>query len=193
MTSPPISECQDIDAVVTTEHAVHLIVKVDGDWEAARDALSAEVERRTRAATTYARGPEFAARYGKRIGVVRVQSPTAVPSIVAHLLAEQGIEVENLSITGPEDGPTCGACGRQRLTPEQAAVTDSGWACPSCLRAWNVKVQPDLLKKPRQLRIPPRLWLPLIIIVIALFAAGVYYELGRLNKMNRVIRLHVPQ
>lgn len=193
MTSPPISECQDIDALVSTEHAVHMILKVSGDWDSDRDATVAELERRIKAATAYAESPAWKTRFATRIGVVRVQSPTPAPSIVAHLLNEQGIELEDLSIKGPDDGPTCGYCGREKLPHEQAAMTDSGWACPSCLRAWNVKAQPELAKKPRQLRIPPRFIWPIVIAVMVLFAVGLFYELGHLNKMNRVIRMHVPQ
>lgn len=193
MTSSPISECQDIDALVSTEHAVHLIVKVSGDWDTGRDTVVADLERRTQAATAYAASLAFKTKFGPRIGVVRVQSPTPAPSIVEHLLNEQGIELEDLSAKAPDDGPTCGFCGREKLSSEQASMTDSGWACPSCLRAWNVKAQPELAKKPRQLRIPPRLIWPLVIFVMVVFAAGLYYELGRLNRMNRVIRMHVPQ
>lgn len=193
MMSLPISECPEIADVVTTDHAVHLIVRVSGNWERTRDETVAEVERKTRAATAYAAAPEFAARFGKRIGVVRVQTPTPAPSIVLHLLTEQGIELEDISAERPESGPTCSFCGRERLSGEQAAITDSGWACPSCLRAWNVKAQPELLKKPRQFRVPPRLLWPLVIFITALFVAGAYYELGRLNQMNRIIRQHVPE
>jgi hypothetical protein len=193
MPTPPISECPDIDEVKTTDHAAHLIVRLKGDWTTAREATTAEVEHRTRAAADYARSPAFATRYSPRIGVVRVQSAEPAPSIVSHLLSEQGIELEVLSAERPADGPSCSFCGRERLNPEQASITDSGWACPSCLRAWNVKAQPELLKKPRQLRIPPQLLWPIIIFVTLLFGIGVYYELGRLNKMNRIIRQHVPE
>ena len=183
----------DIDDAITTEHAVHLVIRVRDGWDSAREELVAEVEARTRAATAYAASPAFKQRFGTRIGVVRVQSPSPAPSIVSHLLTEQGIELEDLSAEHPADGETCVFCNRQKLRSDEGGITDSGYACPSCLRAWSVKTQPDLLRKPRSFRIPPRLFWPLLIAAIALFAFGVYYELTRLNTMNRVIRMHVPQ
>jgi hypothetical protein len=176
---------------VTTNHAVHLIVHTSGDWEKSREATTAELEKKTRAATAFAASPAFRERFGPRIGVVRVKTPTDAPSIVHTLLAEQGIELE---VTGgaPEGGETCVFCGRTHLLESQAAMTDDGCACPSCFRAWNVKLQPELVKKPRRLRLPPWLLWPLIALVAGLFFFGAYYELRRLNQMNTIIRLHMP-
>ncbi|HRI50894.1 MAG TPA: hypothetical protein PLW65_11985 [Pseudomonadota bacterium] len=209
MTSSPIPECPEIHSTVTTELGVHLILRVDKDWDADRQAAVAELERKTQAATAFAASPAFKSLYGTRIGVLRVQSPAAAPSIVAHLLSEQGIELEQLpaSAADPQgtpaesqgvpaptsaDAPGCSFCPRQHLPTEKATMTDSGWACPACFRVWTLKNQPQLLTKERRLRFPPRLILPLIIAVAVLFALGAYYELRRLNSMNRVIRQHLP-
>ena len=211
MTSSPIPECPEIHSTVTTELGVHLILRIDKDWDADRQAAVAELERKTQAATAFAASPAFKARYGTRIGVLRVQSPSAAPSIVAHLLSEQGIELELLpsaagpqsadgsasSDTGPKesaaaDAQDCSFCGRQHLPADKASITDSGWACPSCFQVWTLKTHPQLLSKPRRLRLPPRLILPLIIALAVLFALGAYYELRRLNNMNQVIRQHLP-
>lgn len=64
-------------------------------------------------------------------------------------------------------------------------MTDSGWACPSCLRAWTVKQQPELVRPPRQASIPRKLWLPLAILVAALFCIGTYLELRRLSQSRQ--------
>jgi hypothetical protein len=195
MTSPPVPECPEIQALVTTDLAVHLILRMDHDWDKDREAAVAEVEHKTQAATAFAASPAFKARFGARIGVLRVQSPTVAPSIVSHLLTEQGIELEHLGAPRPEpsDSPTCSFCGRDHLSVDQAAMTDSGWACPACFRAWTIKTQPQLLHKERRLRIPPRLVLPLILLVAVLFAGWAAYELRRLSAMNTNIRLHLPR
>jgi hypothetical protein len=192
MSASPIPECPEVDGLVTSDLAVHLLLRINGDWDAGRADTTAELERKTQAAVAFAASSAFRDRFGARIGVVRVQSAAEAPSIVAHLLTEQGIELEVLGGEAPADGPTCSFCGRERLRTEQAAMTDSGWACPSCFRAWNVKTQPQLLEKPRRLRIPPRLFWPLLGLLIALFLLGTYYELQRLNKMNLIIRQHLP-
>lgn len=192
MTAPAIPECPEIHAVVPTEHAVHLLVQVGGDWEAEREQTSAELERLTSAAAAFASSPAFRERFGSRIGVVRVQSKSAAPSVVSHLMAEQGIELEDFSAERPEGGERCHFCGREHLTVEEASLTDQGTACPSCFRAWTLQNQPQLLKKPRRFRIPPRLVLPLIALLSLLFFAGLFYEFRRLNNMNSIIRQHLP-
>ncbi len=199
MTASPIPEHPEIHALVTTVHAVHLILRVEHPWTTAREAAVAEVEKKTQAATTFAASPEFKARYGSRIGVLRVQSREPAPSIVVHLLIEQGIELEHLDAAPADsdadanaDRPSCSFCDRTRLTSEQAQMTDSGWACPACFRAWTIKNQPQLLVKPRHLRVPSRLVIPLIVLAAVLFASFLYSELRRLNSMNNVIRQHLP-
>lgn len=195
MTASPIPEHPEIHALVTTDHAVHLILLVEYSWTTAREAAVAEVERKSQVATTFAASPAFKARYGSRIGVLRVQSREPAPSIVAHLLTEQGIELEHLDAVSAEpeaDRQSCSFCDRTRLTSEQAQMTDSGWACLACFRAWTIKNQPQLLVKPRHLRVPSRLVIPLIVLAAVLFASFLYSELRRLNSMNNVIRQHLP-
>lgn len=190
--SPPVPACPEIAEVVTTDHAVHLIVAVRGDWAAEREATSAELERLIGAATAFAASPAFRERFGSRIAVIRAQSKSEPPSVVSHLMAEQGIELEDQSAPRPEGGERCHFCGREHLTEEQVSLTDEGSACPSCFRAWNVKNQPQLLEKPRRLRIPPRLVWPLVALFSLLFFAGLFYEFRRLNSMNSIIRQHMP-
>ena len=80
MTSSPITECPDVNEVKTAEHAVHLIVRMSGDWDTDREAMTADLERRTKAVAAYVASPAFVARYAPRIGVVRVQSEKPAPS-----------------------------------------------------------------------------------------------------------------
>jgi hypothetical protein len=199
--APPIPECPEIDAVVTTEIAVHLILRLHRDWEHDREATSAELERRTQAATRFAASPQFKARYGDRVGVLRVQTTSPAPSIVAHLLGEQGIELEqpepspatDAADAAAEPGSACSFCDRRQLRSDQVTMTDRGWACAACHRAWSLKSQLAVLDKPRRLRIPPRLIVPLLVCFGVLFALGCFYELRRLNSMNRMIRQHIPR
>ena len=86
MTSSPIAECPEITSLVSTDMAVHLIIHIDHDWETDRQAAVAEVERKTQAATAFAASPAFKARYGARIGVLRVQSAGVAPPSWRHLL-----------------------------------------------------------------------------------------------------------
>lgn len=201
MAPAPIPECPEIHAVVATDLAVHLILRIDLDWERQREEAVAELERKTAAATAFAASPGFKARYGARIGVLRVQCQHAPPSIVEHLLTDQGIELEHLR-PAPANPPvgepaaeaqSCSFCGRERLPPEKALMTDSGWACPACHRAWTLKTQPQLGHKPRRLRVPPRLIVPVLLVLAVVFAVFAYYELVRLNGMNQTIRQHLPR
>lgn len=196
MSQLPIPEQPEISEILVCDLAVHLILHIEGDWDGARQASTDELNRKTQVATAFARSPAFAAKFGARIGVLRVQTRHQAPSIVASLLHEQGIELEPtanaLPTTDSEPPQTCCFCARGPLSAEQAQMTDSGWACPSCLRAWTVKQQPELMRPPRQLSIPRKLWLPLAILVAALFCIGTYLELRRLNRASNIIRMHMP-
>lgn len=189
---PVRSDCPAVDGLRKSDSCVHLIVHVRGDWEQGRSQRVEEAERRTQQAQTYARSPAFRQRFESRIGVVRMQTDGPVPSIVASVLAERGIEIEDLSVPPRADGPTCSFCGRSQLTEEQAAMTDSGWGCPSCFRAWSVKNQPQLDKPPRRIHIPARVLWPLLVILGLLFLYAVGNELRYLTHMNRIIRQHIP-
>lgn len=206
MPEPPIPECPEVHAIVTTDLAVHLILRVELDWEAQREDAVAELEKKTRAATAFASSPAFKSRYGARIGVMRVQTTHPPPSIVAHLLSEQGIELEPPDLTAqaaqvaaaasaPDaaDRPSCSFCPRAGLAADRAMMTDHGWACPACFRAWTLKNEPQLGQAPRRLRIPPRFIVPLLVALAVVFAVFAYYELTRLNGMNQVIRQHMPR
>ncbi len=192
MSASAIPECTTVDALVLTDHAVHLILRVSGNWESDRDRTVADLEQRIAEVCSFATSAVFRQRFGARIGVIRVQPQFVAPSIVVHLLTEQGIELEQPDAAHPEDGPSCVECPRQHLNAEQAAMTDHGWACPACFRAWNVRSHPQMLQKPRRWRIPQRLLWPLVIFVMAFYAFVTFYKLQGLSNMNRVIRQHIP-
>lgn len=185
-------ECPELDDLRVAPGCVHLILHVRGDWESGRSERVAEAERRTAAAARWAGSASFRSHYPGRLGVVRMQTDGPVPSIVASVFSESGIEVEDLSLPAADDGPTCVSCGRNRLREEQAAMTDDGWCCPACLRAWNVRAQPSLGKPARRLYIPPRVLWPFLIILGLGFLYAVGNELRYLSHMNRIIRAHMP-
>jgi hypothetical protein len=186
------SECPELDDLRVAPGCVHLILHVRGDWEAGRGERVAEAERRTAAATRWAQSASFRSHFERRIGVLRMQTDGPVPSIVASVFAESGIEVEDLSLAPASDGPTCVSCGRSQLREEQAAMSDDGWNCPACLRAWNVRAQPSLGKPARRFFIPARVLYPLLLILGLLFIYAVGNELRYLSNMNRIIRAHMP-
>jgi hypothetical protein len=192
MTTTAPTDCPELDALQENSACVHLLIRLRGDWAAQRPALVEAMEQRTHAALAYANSAAFRQRFGDRIGVVRVQTDGAVPSVVAAVFSERGVEIEDLSAARPSDGPTCGFCGRTQLSTEQATMTDEGWSCPSCFRAWNVKAQPQLAKPPRRFFIPPQILWPLLALVALLFLVGVAIELRHLSHMNQIIRQHMP-
>ena len=49
------------------------------------------------------------------------------------------------------------------------------------------------LGEPRRLRVPPRLIVPVLLVLAVVFAVFAYYELVRLNGMNQTIRQHLPR
>lgn len=186
------SECPELDELRVSSGCVHLILHVRGDWDSGRSERVAEAERRTGAAARWAQSASFRRHYDRRIGVVRMQTDGPVPSIVASVFAENGIEIEDLSLPPASDGPTCAACGRVQLREEQAAMTDDGWNCPSCFRAWNVRAQPSLGKPARRFFIPPRVLWPMLLLLGVLFIYFVGSELRYLSHMNHIIRAHMP-
>ena len=73
-------------------------------------------------------------------------------------------------------------------------MTEEGWACPSCFRAWRIRQEPQLAKPARRWpRLPNKLVMPLALLIALLFVIWAIYELGRLNGMNSIIRQHMPQ
>lgn len=189
---PDVHDCPTLDALQPGDGCVHLIFRVRGDWEAQREACVHEAEERAAAAQAYAQSAAFRQRFPGRIGVVRMQTDEAVPSIVASVFAERGIEIEDLSAPVAEDGPRCSFCGRDKLTPDQAAMTDGGWSCPSCFRAWTLRTQPQLGRPARRIHIPPWLLWSTLVVLGLLFLYGVGNELRYLTHMNRIIRQHMP-
>lgn len=179
-------------AVRCYQHSVHLLIPLHGDWAQEHERMVAELQRRAAAATEYARTALFRRQYDGRVGVVRVQTTTPAPTIVESLLTEQGIELENVTEPSAADGPSCVFCTRQHLTPKQASMTDSGWACPACLVAWTRRQQPLERWTLRGLRLP----MPIIFVALAagalLFVMGVGYELQNLSHINQAVRAQLP-
>ena len=192
--SPPLAELPEVAAFVETDDAVHLVVRIEHDWDTSREAAVAEFERKCDAAEAYAGSAAFRARFGSRIGVVRAQSPRPAPSIVTHLLEQRGVEFEDLSAPAAEPGERCASCGRTGLRPEQAQMTDRGWACPACARAFWVRSQPRLAKPPRRLpRLPLGVYMVLIAVTAILFVLFFYRQLQLLNHTSGIIRQHMPR
>jgi hypothetical protein len=187
------SDPQDAFSVLCHEHSVHIVIPIHGDWNQRREQMVFELEQRTQQALCYAESPQFRKRYQDRVGVVRVQTESEAPTVVEGVLAERGIELENVKQQRPLDGPSCALCPRQRLHPKQAAMSECGWVCPSCLRALSLRHQPQQRRTPIELRIPTRLVLPLVAVMASLFVIGVGYELRHLSQMNQVIRAHLPK
>ncbi len=114
---------QPADAVLLTPIAVHLVFHVGPDWEAAREQAAAELEDKLARLTAYAKSREFKDRYGDRIGVLRLQTPAAPPSIVEHLLKERGVEVQLTGADAPAASEPCNQCQRTDFSTEDAAMT----------------------------------------------------------------------
>lgn len=191
-------ELPELEETVQTEQAVHLIFRVTRDWDTQREQAVAEVERKIAALTEYAGSPAFAARHGARLGVLRLRTPRQPPSIVTTVLGERGVEVDAPDAEGQRAGPgqTCASCGRQGLSEAQASMTDAGWACPSCFRAWTrlrEKSGPQPLRVPSLSFISTRVRIALFLVFIALCVLGAGYELMRLGQVDRAIRGTVPQ
>lgn len=191
---PAPAPIPEVAALVETDDAVHLIVRIEHDWDAAREAAVAEFERKCDAAEAYAGSAAFRARFGSRIGVVRAQSPRPAPSIVTHLLEQRGVELEDLSAPAADPGERCASCGRTGLRTEQAQMTDRGWACPACARAFWVRSQPRLGKPPRRLpRLPLGVYMVLIAVSAISFVLFFYRQFQLLNHTNGIIRQHMPR
>lgn len=191
-TEPPPPDVPAIVSMLRTWHAVHLVVSVDGDWDGARAETVALAESHCDAAQAFADGDLFRTRFPGRVGVVRLLTTHAPPDIVSQVLTERGIEIEVRSAASQGDA-RCAFCGRDKLLEQQVSMTDEGWACPSCFRAWLLRQQSD---KPREKsvlsKLSSRLIVPLLLVVVALFVFGVLHQLRRLNQANNVIRQHMP-
>ena len=89
---------------------------------------------------------------------------------------------------------TCALCQREKLTDNVVSMTDEGWACPSCFRAWLLHQEQagKPRSKSRLSMLSSRLIFPLLLVVVALFVWGVLHELKRLNQAGNVIRQHLP-
>lgn len=205
MPEPLVSEVPSIEEVVATDHAVHLVIRVTSDWEAGREAAVAELEDKVGAAERYAASPAFRARFGERIGVVRARLAHEPPSVVRPVMEERGIELEVLG-TSPGGDRGCELCGRRGFGAEQLLLSDHGWACPSCARAWTLRKEgggrsykatpglPDSEAHAGKLRtLRSRLILPLLIALVAVFVVGALIQLNKLTRINNMIRLHLPR
>ena len=191
--SQPPAEVPAIVSVRVTAQAVHLVVSVDGDWDLARSETVAEAEQRCESAQEFAESERFRNRYPGRVGVVRLVVKHAPPEIVREVLTERGVEIELLGESASGD-KTCALCKREKLAENVVSMTDEGWACPSCFRAWLLHQEQagKPRSKSRLSMLSSRLIFPLLLVVVALFVWGVLHELKRLNQAGNVIRQHLP-
>ncbi|MFO0577329.1 MAG: hypothetical protein U1A78_25260 [Polyangia bacterium] len=204
MAELPVPEVPAIESIVTTDHAIHLVVGVGGDWDGGREAAVAELEDKVGAAERFAVSPAFRARFGDRIGIPRAVLAREPPSVVRAVMDERGVELE-VKGAAPAGDRRCELCGRTGFAAEQLLLSDHGWACPSCARAWALhkeggrvyKPQPGLRDseahagKLRTLR--SRLILPLLLALVAFFVVGALIQLNKLTRINNMIRLHLPR
>ncbi len=187
------SDIEGISALRVTAQAVHLVLSSSGDWESARADTVSEVEGLCDRAEAFAQSEAFARRFPNRSGVLRLVLAFAPPEIVRQVLTERGVEIEVASESKSGD-KACDLCQRQNLSDQVVSMTDEGWACPSCFRAWLARQ--DASRRPRAStllgKFSNRLIFPLLLVVVALFVMGVLYELKRLNQASNVIRQHMP-
>jgi hypothetical protein len=179
--------CKEVSLQLSYGHCVHLILHVEGDWECDRETMVEEMERRLASVEEYSQSAAFRKHFGQRVPVLRVQTAGIAPSVVEYLLAERGIEIENLRQELNPDGPNCVDCGRQHLSEAQAAMSARGWVCPSCHRARRLWLQPQQTRSPRLLQVPARVLWPLLAVLSTLFFVGVGYELSYLGRINQAL------
>lgn len=187
------SDVDGIAALRVTAQAVHLVLSVPGDWDTARAETVAETERLCDGAEQFAQSESFAKRFAGRTGVLRLRTLHPPPEIVRQVLTERGVEIEVQGEASQGD-KCCELCKREQLGDQAVSMTDEGWACPCCFRAWLA--HQDASRRPRAGnllgKLSNKLIFPLLLIVVSLFVIGVLYELRRLNQANNIIRQHMP-
>lgn len=202
--APPVPEVPAIEDTLVTPSAVHLVVRIDRDWEADREAAVADLEDKIAAADRYADSPAFRALHGDRLGIARVRVKVEPPSVVRAVMEERGIELE--VIGAPARGICeCELCHRGGFADEQRRLTDGGWACPTCASAWARGKEGKRGFKPAlgirdaeahagQLRtLQSRLVFPLLAAIVVLFAIGAAIELKLLTRINNNFKMHLPK
>ena len=189
------TEHPDVAEFIETESAVHVVFRVDRDWAGEREAAVAETERKLGALRAFIASPAFRGRFGARTGVPRLRTPRQPPSVVVQLMTEAGVEVEAEDRPKAYPGERCVLCGRGGLWEDQVSMTERGWGCPSCFRAWSLQQDarlPRVGRLPGERRIPGWAWTLGLLVLLALCVYGAYWTLDRMNGMNQVIRSHLP-
>jgi hypothetical protein len=189
------SEHPDAAEFIETESAVHVVFRVDRDWDGEREAAVAETERKMAGLRAFIASAPFHGRFGTRTGVLRMRTGRQPPSIVAHLMADAGVEIEAEDRPRADPGERCAFCGRSGLWEDQVSMTERGWACPSCFRAWSVQQDarlPRVGHLPGERRLPGWAWTMGLLLLLTLCVYGAYWTLDRMNGMNHVIRSHLP-
>lgn len=184
------SDVPGITAFRVTKQAVHLVLTVAGDWEENRASTVAETERLCDLAEEFANGAAFSGRFPDRIGVLRLLAKHTPPDIVRQVLAERGVEIE---ADGGRD--VCALCDRKNICEPDISMTDEGWACPSCFRAWRKRQETTPRSRGADKlvqKLSNKLVIPLVLAVASLFALFVLHQLRRLNQANSNIRMHIP-
>lgn len=187
------AEVPDLQELVQTPTAVHLIFRVDRDWQGEREQAVAEAEDKVARLGAYLASPAFRQRHGKRTGVLRMRTPAQPPSIVIQVLQERGVEVEAEDRPRAEPGQRCDLCGREGLWEDQVTMTGQGWGCPSCARAWARQQEPPPRPPGRLQRLMTGRTLSVALVLLLLLCLfGLYWTLDGMQHMNQVIRAHLP-
>lgn len=188
---PPIP---DIEETVETDVGIHLVFRVALDWETEREQAVAQMERKVAALQEYAASPAYRERFGPRPAVLRMRTPRPPPSVVEVVMNEAGVEVEVMVRPVPEKEIRCAICGRHGLEEQKVLMTNHGWACPSCFRAWRIfgETQAQRPAAGERATRPLRRRLPLVValLVLALAVIGGYFKLRQWQEVKR--QLFVP-
>jgi hypothetical protein len=185
----------DAEELIETETAVHVVLRVAQDFAAEGEAAVAEVQRKLAALRQHIASPAFRARHGDRVAVLRLRTPTTPPSIVVHLLQEEGVELEAEDRPRAAPGERCALCGRTGLWEDQVSMTEEGWACPSCFRAWGLRQQRggargEPMAGARRVSSTVRT-VGLLLFLLGCFILALW-TLDGMHRANRLIRFHLP-
>jgi len=180
--------CSEAKEQIVVSHCVHMVIELTGHWESDREQMVMELERKVAAVETYVASASFRKEFGARCPVLRVQAEGPAPSIVEHLLAEEGIEIEDTTATRSE-GLCCVDCGRDKLPETAIAMSAHGWVCRSCDRARRRGfVRARNHTQLGFLSIPAPLVWPVLAVITLGFFVGVGYELRNLGTINQSIK-----
>lgn len=185
----------DLEELIETESAVHVVFRVDRPWDGDRRQAVAEAEAKIARLKEHMASRAFREAHGGKTGVLRMRTSTQPPAIVTQLMAERRVEVEAMDQPRAQPGERCVLCGREGLWEDQVSMVGQGWACTSCFHAWGLQQDARL---PRFVRLPlgrlrsGKVIAAVVAVLLVLCAYGAYWTLDRAHRMNQVIRAHLP-